>query len=75
MIPADDARDVQLGFRQNRSASLGCTLLHDMDKYFSDKYSPIYMCTLGVLKSVDIVSHDSLWHKLVNFKCVGLPFL
>ena len=66
MVPADQVSDVQFGFREKRSTSFACTLLHDIGLYFNSKGSPVYVCALDAEKCFDRVWHDGLFFKLLD---------
>ena len=66
MVPADKISDIQFGFREKRSAPLGCTFLNDISLYFNNRGSPLYVCTLDAEKCFDRVWHDGLMYKLLD---------
>ena len=66
ILPEDKVSDAQLGFRKGRSASFGCTFLHDLISYFNSNGSPVYVCALDAQKCFDSVWHDGLLFKLLN---------
>jgi len=56
----------QYGFRQGRSTTHGCLLLHDTIRYMNHGQSPVYICTLDAAKCFDSIWHEGLFYKLYD---------
>jgi hypothetical protein len=66
LIPDDTVNNCQFGFREKRGTSFGCALLNDIQHYFTNQGSPLYICSLDAEKCFDRIWHAGLMFKLWN---------